>query len=334
MKCKTNWSRLSLYARVALLGTLCLIAVCCVVWVLASSPGNSPWYIVGVLALGLLAIWVLAGIALRPIRRLSRQVDPENDNAPAPIAPPQSHDEVAVLVAAYNDLLQRIDAATDAQKRFAHTAALEMKTPVAAIQDSLNALRTEENPSSAAASETLASIQANTQRMAQLLDNMLALSATPQEQAYTSFAFSDMLRDIMTYLQPEADEAQVAIQLSGNTQLYGNRGQLERAFANILGNAIRFNHPGGRVYITGTGAGISIADTGIGIPDTLLQTVFDPFFCVDPSQSQRMGGSGLGLSVSKSILDAHGMRVSVASDAAGTTVTVFTKSIGGEDNAY
>jgi two-component system phosphate regulon sensor histidine kinase PhoR len=100
--------------------------------------------------------------------------------------------------------------------------------------------------------------------------------------------------------------------------VYGDPEQLREAFNNVIGNAILYNKPGGTVTIGmrlsgGTGR-VEVADTGIGIPADAVPRVFDRFFRVDTARSREMGGSGLGLSIARSVFSAHGGDITCTSE--------------------
>ena len=82
---------------------------------------------------------------------------------------------------------------------------------------------------------------------------------------------------------------------------------LNRVFFNLVENAIKYNRPGGSVYITlSPGPVVTVSDTGIGIPKEALELIFEPFYRVDKSRSRQMGGAGLGLATARAIVEQHG----------------------------
>jgi two-component system sensor histidine kinase ResE len=100
--------------------------------------------------------------------------------------------------------------------------------------------------------------------------------------------------------------------------------------ANLVENAFRYTEPGGSVTMTlvddNSAAKIEIKDTGIGIPAENLPFVFDRFYRVDKSRSRQSGGSGLGLSIVKALIDSHNGRVSVHSKVGeGSVFTVVLR---------
>lgn len=107
----------------------------------------------------------------------------------------------------------------------------------------------------------------------------------------------------------------------------GNDVLLYRAFYNLVENAVKYNVPGGRAEVTvgrrGEQICVTVSDTGIGIPESVRERVFEPFYQVDPSRSKAQEGFGLGLSLVKAIIEQHGGTVAIGEgDSKGTLITV------------
>jgi signal transduction histidine kinase len=117
----------------------------------------------------------------------------------------------------------------------------------------------------------------------------------------------------------------------GLPALCGDADQLRRVLLNIVENALKFTPPGGRVELRGANENqgwvtLEIQDTGSGIPPEALPHVFERFYRADPSrtrQSWQIGGSGLGLSIARELVEAHGGTITICSSVGqGTTVTL------------
>ena len=108
----------------------------------------------------------------------------------------------------------------------------------------------------------------------------------------------------------------------------GDSARLRQMVRNVLDNAIKYTPSGGKVYVeldrSGEEVLLRVSDTGIGIPANALPNIFDRFYRVDQARTREEGGSGLGLSIVKQIIEAHGGRVSVQSEVgAGTVLTLI-----------
>ena len=113
----------------------------------------------------------------------------------------------------------------------------------------------------------------------------------------------------------------------GSVALEADPDALARVVTNLLSNAILYNRPGGQVTLSVVAeceaVRLTVADTGPGIPEDDLPRLFDRFFRVDKARTRESGGSGLGLAICKSIVDAHGGTITVASQVGkGTEVVV------------
>ena len=115
--------------------------------------------------------------------------------------------------------------------------------------------------------------------------------------------------------------------------MYGDRFRLEQALQNLAANAIRHAPHGGRVELRaelqGTGTALIITDNGPGIAPEHLEFVFDRFYKGDPARSNGSGGSGLGLSIVRAIVERHGGTVSVTSEPNAGTVFKISLPGGG-----
>ena len=140
-----------------------------------------------------------------------------------------------------------------------------------------------------------------------------------------------MMRKLVEFMTPLAKEFEVTLEWSGpagpNFEVLGDEETLEQVFTNLISNAIAYNKPQGRVRI-GLGEDpdfvvIEVQDTGIGISQEHLPFIFDQFFQVSRREGKKMKGSGLGLSIAKKIVEAHGGRIDVSSELGiGSTFTV------------
>ncbi|MBQ3092398.1 MAG: hypothetical protein IJC44_07715, partial [Clostridia bacterium] len=107
----------------------------------------------------------------------------------------------------------------------------------------------------------------------------------------------------------------------------GERDRLQQVVMNIVSNAVKYNQRGGRVDITGGSEGgtvrLTVADTGLGIPEADLPRIFERFYRVDKARSREKGGTGLGLAIAREIIEFHGGSIAVESrEGLGTTVTI------------
>ena len=283
--------------------------------------------LVAVFGLGTWSVWLLTGKALRPVSNLSAHmacIAEPNLSMLVPI--PESHDEVASLAESFNRMLTQVNMAYEGQKRFASSAAHELKTPLAAMLTTIEVSEMQPDQTVAELMSTQATLRENTLRMIALVQDMLMLNADASETEWELFSFGDIVAEISEDFADLLAERQIDLTLTGDCEIRGSRPLLTRAFANIIHNAIRYNREGGSIRVKAENGIITVADTGIGISDDRIDKVFDPFSCGDPSRSRALGGTGLGLTITKQILAQHGMTIQITSGKDGTKVCVFTNS--------
>jgi len=179
-------------------------------------------------------------------------------------------------------------------------------------------------------------IGVNVKRLVGVIEDLLDLSRLERGTVSLKHApldVNEVLEQLAEALRARAEEAEVHLVLQTTDQplvVNGDRRRLEQAFANLLDNALKFNHPGGEVSVearrepSGTMA-VEVRDTGDGIPEPHLAHIFERFHQVDSSSTRRYGGTGIGLSLARQILRDHGGDIEVSSTEG--TGSVFTVSL-------
>ncbi len=275
--------------------------------------------------IGTILTWFVTGKALKPVAILSKTVeDVDENNLSTQIPVPYSKDEVARLTQSFNNMLIKISMAFESQKRFAQNAAHELKTPLSAILTNIEVMEIDEDSASIEEyKENLLIVKQNVERMTALVTDLLALNAAEKHIDISRFSARDLFFSILSDNDNEIKKKNIFVSIEGEKEINGNRFMLERAFSNIVQNAIRYNHNNGSITIHCSESGITISDTGIGIAPGKLPHIFEPFYCADTSRSRALGGSGLGLAITKEIFDKHEIKIDVASiENSGTIFTV------------
>lgn len=173
-------------------------------------------------------------------------------------------------------------------------------------------------------------IYQESQRLINLIGDIIKLSRldeqVPMEKEQVDLL--DVARDVVKRLDELAQKNDVILAVEGQHAIvYGVRQVLTEMIYNVCDNAIKYNKPGGRVWVKVTVneefAVVSVADTGIGIPEADQSRVFERFYRVDKSRSKAVGGTGLGLSIVKHGAELHHAEVSLEStEGEGTTITM------------
>jgi signal transduction histidine kinase len=293
----------------------------------------------GVLFVASLGVgWLVAGRVLAPIARITRVANEiQASELSRRIELPGADDELKRLADTFDSMLERLDAAFAAQRRFVADASHELRTPLAIIRTNLDVAlapgATEEDRRRGAEA-----IQRAIGRMARLTDDLLALARleTPhvrREQVDLGAVLADAAEDY------EAAAAARSLRLereAGPRALVaGDRDVLKRAVANLLDNAVRLAPEGSRVQlrvgIDDGWAWLAVADEGPGIAPADQQRIFERFARADTSRSRGRGrgGSGLGLAIVREIASAHGGGVRLDSQpGSGSTFALWLPRAG------
>ena len=234
-------------------------------------------------------------------------------------------DRVLLLVI---DITER-ERADSIRRDFVANASHELKTPVATIIASSDALQIALERGDASAANFADRIEGSARQLDRLVGDLLDLSRLEREQPELTPARLDLLiREEVERIRADAEAKGIIIEASAEEVIAAyNQRDLATAVRNILDNAVRYTPAGGSVTVvvlaTGGEAVVSVADTGEGIPTRDIERVFERFYRVDSARARATGGTGLGLSIVKHVVEGHGGRVIVESElGVGTTFTI------------
>ena len=290
---------------------------------------TTNWYITAVVTLlsGILAYFV-SGRALMPLHSFASQVEKVQMNN---LADMRINEEVLPefrqLSRSFNQMLERLNNAFAAQRQFVGNAAHELRTPLALMQARLELFSAEHTDVLPETAEFLALLREQTERLTQMTKTLLEMSNLQQVSRNEHIQLAPMIEEIFTDLASLAEKKEISLVYDGDGVMTGSDALIYRLLFNLTENAVKYNHPGGRVRVSVTQEPekllIRVSDTGCGIPGEYQQSIFQPFFRVDKSRSREFGGAGLGLSLVWEIANLHGGRVWVAeSSEGGTTIAV------------
>ncbi|MBF6559973.1 MAG: HAMP domain-containing histidine kinase [Candidatus Binataceae bacterium] len=273
--------------------------------------------------------YLLAGRALVPIDRLARAlaaIDPRELSQRLAIS--GDDDEVARLSRAINALLERVERAAIAERRFAADAAHELRTPLTVLRAGLEvALGRERSP--ADYSRTLVAALGEVIGLCAMADQLLTLARLDQEAAPESEALElgPIVREVAEAVEPLAQAQGLALDTTVAERVFvaGNRLQLKRLLINLIDNALAFTPAGGRIELTLAAhdglAAICVADSGPGIALADLPQIFERFY---RGAARADRGTGLGLSLCHEIARLHRGAIAAANRAGGGSEFVVT----------
>ncbi|MER5883245.1 ATP-binding protein [Streptomyces sp. NPDC001941] len=279
------------------------------------------WSGVGLVVMALLAGvlgWWLAGRALRPVTSVTeaaRRISDENLHQRLALTGPD--DELHRLADTFDTMLERLEKSFESQRRFVANASHELKTPLAVQRTSLQVGFADPLPADLAEvrDELLASNRDATRMVEALL--LLARSDRGLEESGPVDLVATA-RQVTADQAARADEAGVAVAVAEGAPLtvLGDPLLLRHLLSNLVDNAVRYNHEGGRVDVTFEGRTVTVTNTGPRVPAERVPGLFEPFRRLDGDRTGT-SGHGLGLSIAASIARAHDAELTAVPGPAG-----------------
>jgi heavy metal sensor kinase len=275
--------------------------------------------------------YFMARKALRPVDQIRRAaVKISSSNLDEKIDITGRKDELSRLAETFNAMINRLKDAFQRINQFSIDVSHELKTPLTILKGETEvALRKEREKHDYQA--LLTSNLEEIDRMSCIIDDLLLLSKADTREIKLNVeevALRDLIVDVIMDMKVVADKKSVALETSEleDIRLKGDELKLRRMFLNIVENGIKYSHVGGKVsvssYVNDGYAKIDVKDNGIGISEEDIKYIFDRFYRADRSR-KRESGSGLGLSISRWIAEAHKGGIEVKSQPAqGSMFTI------------
>jgi two-component system sensor histidine kinase ChvG len=227
------------------------------------------------------------------------------------------NDEIGTLARALEDSVHALWARMDAIEQFAADVSHEIKNPLSSIRSAIETLGRVEDP--ARASRLLAIITQDVARLDRLITDISDSSRLDSELSRAKPEVVDMARILTTLAEiheatAKEDWPEMVLDVpEPNLFVRGSENRLVQVLRNLIGNATSFSPPGGRIVLRGRETGgvieLAVEDDGPGIPEARLEGVFDRFYSERPESEKFGSHSGLGLSISRQIVEAHQGRI-------------------------
>ncbi len=296
------------------------------------------WMVFGVvLVIAVIVALLIAQSILRPLYTLRasalRLAQGDLDHR---VAHPGG-DEIGAVATAFNEMAEQVQSMLEEQRAFASNTSHELRTPLTAIRLRSEAMRHDSSLDDETTKQYIIEIDDETRRLGALVEDLTLLSRFDAGRAELGGSEIDLVRFANSQIQSasmQANARSVSLVLNAPDDPLPVRASLTHltvVFRNLLDNAIKFTPDGGRVTWTmrvdGDTITNEISDTGQGIDPDHLPHVFERFYRADRARSRNVPGTGLGLALVKSIVDAYGSTVTITSmgHGQGTTVTVVWK---------
>ena len=281
-----------------------------------------------ILLLASLSAWFLAQRALRPVAALTRTAERVTARGLDQRIPAMPRDqEFNRLITVFNDMMDRLEKSFQQATRFSADASHELKTPLARLQVELETAL-ENAPSGSPQQEVYSSLLDEISRLKSIVQKLLLLSLADAGRLQLKLQpvdLSAILANVAEDCRAQAPALSLEQQIPAGIQVRADPELLEQALQNLAGNAIKYNRADGLVrFDLSPGAGqvwVRIANTGPAIPPGDQDRIFERFYRADPSRSGEVDGTGLGLSLAREIIRAHGGDLSL--EASDTQLTCF-----------
>ena len=288
------------------------------------------WYITAAVTLigGVLA-YFFSGRSLKPLRTFASQVEKvQMNNLTDMKITEEVLPEFRQFSISFNSMLDRLDEGFTAQRQFTGNAAHELRTPLALMQAQLDLFSAEHPDVQPETAEFLKLLQEQTERMSQMTKTLLEMSELRSVPCNDRIELAPMIEEIITDLEPIAEEKGIALNYDGNGTMIGSDTLIYRLIFNLTENAIRYNRTNAQVHISVCDAGdkisIRVRDNAHGIPEQYRESIFQPFFRIDKSRSRAHGGVGLGLSLVWEIVLLHKGAIKIEESSDNGTVMLVT----------
>jgi len=304
-------------------------------------PSINPYLIWGGLlaaAVALLLTLFLSGRILAPLEALSRAARGLARGDFTRRVRVEAQDEVGELARTFNSMAEELGQAEQLRRNLVADVAHELRTPMSNIQGFVESLQ---DGVMEADQRTLESMHEEVLLLSRLVDDLQELALTEAGQLkldVRQLDLSEMARRAVAAAGPRAEAKKVRLEadLPLSVIVRGDGRRLAQVLGNLLANAINYTPAGGRVGISiaskGKEAEIRVTDTGVGIPPDELPHIFERFYRVDKSRSRTTGGVGLGLTIARRLVEAHGGRIAAQSEVGKGSTFVVTLPTGSGPN--
>ena len=280
--------------------------------------------------------YILSGRFLDPIHKLKNNIDKLTRTDLGKKIPVEIEDEVGGLIMSFNELSERLKNSFEVQERFVQDASHEIKTPLTIIQTNLDTVVDDPNATKDELNDSIANALKGVKELRKLTDYLLDLTVNQEVTLKETDLgkFVDEQIGSISQLAKSSDlniETNIKDEKSKGILIEADDMFLGRAVFNLLENAIKYKDVSlkkGESFVSIDikkdlkNAFLTIKDNGVGIPEAHQKKIFDRFFRVDKSRNKKTGGFGLGLAISKKIIEDHNGKIDVVSTKNNTVFTI------------
>lgn len=279
-----------------------------------------------------------AASVTKPILEISHKLEGIYDEKIDFNFPHYQYDELNIIARTTTDMsksvqdyIRKLEKEKTIRQEFFSNASHELKTPLTAIRGYAELLQSGMASDTQMQKEFLGRIHSEVEEMTNLINDILMISRLETKELMPTkemLCVKSVAEEVKKTLKPLADENNVSLEIHCCDEfVYMDRSHLQGILSNLMGNAVKYNRPGGFVQtditMDSTSLSIRVEDSGIGIAKEDQKRIFERFYRVDKGRSKRVAGTGLGLSIVKHVTEFYGGCVSVESQSGvGSTFLV------------
>jgi signal transduction histidine kinase len=276
-----------------------------------------------------MARWLARGMT-QPLRDMAAAARKMEEGDYSQRVHTRSRDEVGQLAAAFNRMSAELESLEGLRRDLVANVSHELKTPISALRAHLeNLLDGVEQPDPG----TLQVMLAQAERLGRLVEQLLDLSRLESGDVplqREEVPLGQLVHEVLSEI--EVARASADVELADEVPddlppVFVDRERVHQVLFNLLDNAIRFTPPGGAVTVSAHrhngSVDVHVADTGSGIAPEHLPRLFERFYRVDTARSREDGGTGIGLAIARSVVEAHGGRIRAESEVGKGSVFIF-----------
>lgn len=285
-----------------------------------------------VIILVILLSYLLAGILVRPFAKVTKSIEDLTDGFQSENISIPDYTETALIADAFNKMLNRMKVLDESRQEFVSNVSHELKTPLTSMKVLADSLVGQQNIPEELYQEFMQDITAEIDRENKIITDLLSLVKMDKKAADLNIEhlnMNNLLEDILKRLRPIADKRNIDLILDSFRSVEADVDEVKftLAISNLVENGIKYNVDDGWVRVSLDADHkyfyVTVADSGMGIPQEAIDRIFERFYRVDKSHSREIGGTGLGLAITKSSIAMHHGVIKVYSkEGEGTTFSV------------
>ena len=285
-----------------------------------------------IVVLSIFLSWLLSTILVKPLARVTKAIEDLTDGMQDDAISVPDYTETELITDAFNKMVNRMKILDESRQEFVSNVSHELKTPLTSMKVLADSLVGQQGVPEELYQEFMGDITAEIDRENKIITDLLSLVKMDKKAAdlnITHMDINQLLEDILKRLRPIADKRNIDLILDCFRPVEADVDEVKftLAISNLVENGIKYNVDDGWVIVSLDADHkyfyVTVADSGMGIPEDSIERIFERFYRVDKSHSKEIGGTGLGLAITRSAIAMHHGAIKVFSkEGEGTTFSV------------